>query len=734
MQREIYEQVKKEITISDWIRQDIHLVKEGIGWKGKCPFHPDNTPSLSVVDMKGIFKCFGCGAGGDVFDWLEKKRGLNRQETFELLGGTHLIKRRQPLPGEEPARIPAGAIPFFFRGTPDTIYTYRDREGDPIYYIGRYEANPDKKRERKEFIPAYYSAAKKWINKALKPQPLYGLERIHLPGLIILVEGEKCRDALQALMPDRAVMTWPGGTGQIQNADWLPLLDREILYWPDNDENGQKSINQIAKYFGKILVVNIPKDAPEKWDVSDAIENGWSNKQIEEVLKDRFEYHYRTEAEQELDEIDLDDLEEAHQEEVEFPRQLLDKIPGLVGEMYQYIMDTSIHPQPLYALPAALTAVGVLYGHKIATKTDLRTNLYTLGVGPSGSGKDHARKCINHLFLSAGLKNNLVGDPKSKAGVLSSLKDSGGKCLTLIDEAGRLFKAINSKYSNHHVAQIADVYIKLFSSASTYFAGERGANYDGRNPAVNLDQPCLGVYGTTVKEHLFESMSSKDAIDGFLSRWLVFETFTPFVEEREPLLALRDIPESLLTKVKTWKHLPTNNYANNEAEANLFIAPKHIPFTKEAEEIRVAFKQEVRPKRESDNFITAALWKRASEHADKIALCLHENQMINGHVMQWAVELVKYCIKKMEYEIHRHVSDNEYESILKRVLEIIRKDRKITKSKLVRKTQWLPMKSRDDILQNLIESQMVLKIHEKSNAKAKKKTEIYCYVPALKKN
>ena len=44
----------------------IELKKKGRSWQGRCPFHADGkTPSLSVTPEKGLWKCFGCNAGGD---------------------------------------------------------------------------------------------------------------------------------------------------------------------------------------------------------------------------------------------------------------------------------------------------------------------------------------------------------------------------------------------------------------------------------------------------------------------------------------------------------------------------------------------------------------------------------------------------------------------------------------------------------------------------------------------
>ena len=65
----------------------IQLEKKGSSWMGLCPFHEDKNPSLSVDRSKGLYNCFGCGEGGDVFDLVIKTRGLDFPEALKFLKG-----------------------------------------------------------------------------------------------------------------------------------------------------------------------------------------------------------------------------------------------------------------------------------------------------------------------------------------------------------------------------------------------------------------------------------------------------------------------------------------------------------------------------------------------------------------------------------------------------------------------------------------------------------------------
>lgn len=68
---EIIQQLKSHADIADVIQHFIPLKKSGNGrYVGRCPFHDDRSPSMSVNPQLGIYKCFACGAGGDVFKFI----------------------------------------------------------------------------------------------------------------------------------------------------------------------------------------------------------------------------------------------------------------------------------------------------------------------------------------------------------------------------------------------------------------------------------------------------------------------------------------------------------------------------------------------------------------------------------------------------------------------------------------------------------------------------------------
>ncbi len=77
--------VRSQTNIVSLINDVVPLKKAGVEYKGLCPFHQERTPSFSVNPDKGIFKCFGCGAGGDAFKFVELQQKVSFPEAVRYL-------------------------------------------------------------------------------------------------------------------------------------------------------------------------------------------------------------------------------------------------------------------------------------------------------------------------------------------------------------------------------------------------------------------------------------------------------------------------------------------------------------------------------------------------------------------------------------------------------------------------------------------------------------------------
>ncbi len=80
------DEIKKSVDIiSLFTSFGVSLEQKGKSHIGNCPFHNDKTPSLSVDREKGLFNCFGCGESGDVFNFVQKIKGIEFKESLSFL-------------------------------------------------------------------------------------------------------------------------------------------------------------------------------------------------------------------------------------------------------------------------------------------------------------------------------------------------------------------------------------------------------------------------------------------------------------------------------------------------------------------------------------------------------------------------------------------------------------------------------------------------------------------------
>ncbi len=79
------DRIREATNIVDLVSEHVRLKKRGRNFIGLCPFHNEKTPSFNVLEERGIFKCFGCGKGGDVFSFVMQLEGLTFPEVIQKL-------------------------------------------------------------------------------------------------------------------------------------------------------------------------------------------------------------------------------------------------------------------------------------------------------------------------------------------------------------------------------------------------------------------------------------------------------------------------------------------------------------------------------------------------------------------------------------------------------------------------------------------------------------------------
>lgn len=226
--------------------------------------------SLSVElegPKAGLWHDFATADGGDIFDLWREARGLSSfretlKDAAEFTGSASTAVRRAPK-----RKSPSGGAEW---GAPVETYKYLDPNGSIIAEVDRFEW--DKNGERKKAFRPWNVATRTYT--APETRPLYNLPNIVSAAEIVVVEGEKCADALIAQNID-ATTAMGGAAAPIEKTDWTPLRGRKVVIWPDNDAAGRGYADRLKAHLEAmgalaVSILAIPPTRPEKWDAADA--------------------------------------------------------------------------------------------------------------------------------------------------------------------------------------------------------------------------------------------------------------------------------------------------------------------------------------------------------------------------------------------------------------------------------------------------------------------------------
>ncbi len=234
--------------------------------------HGSKGDSLEVVltgQKAGLWTDRATGEGGDVFDLVAAARGLDSHTGFAqvLEHARQWLGRAPAAPAPRKRKQP----PIDDLGPATGKWDYLDAAGQLIAVVYRYDPPGGKK----EFRP--------WDVKRRKatppdPRPLYNQPGLLEADQVVLVEGEKCAQALidQGITATTAMQ---GANAPVDKTDWSPLQGKEVLIWPDADEAGARYADAVAQQLrgiaARVRRIRVPPHAPSKWDAADAIAEGF---------------------------------------------------------------------------------------------------------------------------------------------------------------------------------------------------------------------------------------------------------------------------------------------------------------------------------------------------------------------------------------------------------------------------------------------------------------------------
>ena len=393
----------------------------------------------------------------------------------------------------------------------------------------------------------------------------------------------------------------------------------------------------------------------------------------------------------------------------------IEKPPGMLGTITDWVNATSRKPQPAFAVQTAIAFASTVLGRRFVTEHRNWPSLFLLNIAQSASGKEYAKKAVEDLLDACGLER-LIGPSSytSASGVLSALHDQ--PChVTVIDEFGKEIEMASVK-NNERAKGTQRALMEVWGRCDGtmrpqgYSTIGLSAQDVARMKERTIRNPALTLLAMTTPESFFGSIGSAAARDGFLNRFIIVESdIGPQVSQFAPRI---DVPQSIIEWAQAM-HRASDSLADPSACASLVPTPIEIRFSAGATALFKAYEAECVAQavtlRESG---LMEMVGRNCEIAMRLALivaCGRREGLpedISTDDMAWAIDYVRFHSERAIDSLMNCVSDSEFEAAKMQVLSLIRQagPRGLTErdiNKASRKFRSVPQRQQVELLNSL---------------------------------
>lgn len=354
------------------------------------------------------------------------------------------------------------------------------------------------------------------------------------------------------------------------------------------------------------------------------------------------------------------------------------KLPGVLGEVVDWINATSRKPQPAFAIQAALAFGATIMGRRYVTPQRNWPSLYFLNIGKSASGKEHAKWAIESLLEASDL-TRLIGPAgyTSDSGALSALHRCPSH-VAVIDEFGKVLESASVK----HGARAASTLRFLMEAWGRCDGTIRPQGYSTfgmsaadieKVEARTVRNPALTLLAMTTPESFFDSIGSAAARDGFLNRFLIVESEVG----RQPGRHV-DSPPVPVSVVEWAKRThDTGGIVNPDMTPDMVPTPVEVKFSKPALDAFKAFEVECIGMMDAhDESGLSEMFGRSNEIAMRMSLILAVGDsapVIGSEHAELAIRYVRHHATRTVERLRTAVADSEFEAAKNQVYELILK-------------------------------------------------------------
>jgi hypothetical protein len=387
------------------------------------------------------------------------------------------------------------------------------------------------------------------------------------------------------------------------------------------------------------------------------------------------------------------------------------KPTGLLGEIYDYLLESSYVKTPNMAFGGAIATLATSIGKSLKLD-DCKCNNYYLFVANAGGGKSSVIESMAEILDQKRIDS---ADYLSSQGVIASLKD-GCENIALNDEISQLFKLI--KDGSEWQKRIPQVLTTLWSVSDKKFLlpkiSSTKKKEDDSDDKINfIEKPFVNIVGATTFSELKESVDKSFFSSGLFPRFLIFidkedrnshvvRLNHDEIEKKQSAIIhlLRQLEDGLAAKL--------GKYA--------FGVPEAISFnlTDDANKSIDSLSELILDRQYSDVSESVKLiYGRGIQHIKKLAL-IHAvssgNADINEKDIAWAYDVFTISLHNASNLISEVSTENKVHRTLERVFNIIKESGNIKKKDLSRRTNFIKGAERESIIKDLLDSERIVKI------------------------
>ncbi len=278
------QEVKARLDIED-VAREYGITFDEKGW-GSCCFpekhnNGDANPSLQINRAKQRITCWSQGCFGetgvDVIGLVQKVEKIDFTTGLKKLADRAGLNSRSKVDALKPEIV--------------ATFDYLDDKRGLLFQVIRQEPGP--KGSGKTFKIRRPDGQGDWIwkMKGVRWVPYHLPDLLASTGTVVVVEGEKCADALISL--GFTATTNPCGAGKWRAEFSSYMKGRDVILWPDRDPVGREHMQKVAQSLAgcasSVRIVEPPEDLPDRGDVFDGINTlGWDRDQVQAIMDDAY--------------------------------------------------------------------------------------------------------------------------------------------------------------------------------------------------------------------------------------------------------------------------------------------------------------------------------------------------------------------------------------------------------------------------------------------------------------